>query len=247
MDSDQGVMLLLRLWEKQRLFLMNEGCLEMQGYLVGRPAPIADYAELTNEAAAARERVPVSLITAPALPSRLSSHIEQAPALKAPASIAQEEALSMILTTGACFTPIINAPEVAILGAGRSATEAVVRAGAHVLSRLAGKDCLAVAILSLRESDGFRGIRSCYRVTPIATWRAFMSRRFPFHAVSALSGANRISKNDPNLERGSGGASIFNRCAEPSERPFAEVASFAAASPMPAYGPPESILPSLRV
>jgi diguanylate cyclase (GGDEF)-like protein len=57
--------------EKQRLFLMNEGCLEMQGYLVGRPAPIADHAELTNGVAAASERVPVSLITAAALPFRM--------------------------------------------------------------------------------------------------------------------------------------------------------------------------------
>jgi len=33
--------------ELQRTFLRREGCDEMQGYLVGRPRPIADYAEMT--------------------------------------------------------------------------------------------------------------------------------------------------------------------------------------------------------
>ena len=30
---------------------MREGCDEMQGYLIGRPAPIARYAALTNGSA----------------------------------------------------------------------------------------------------------------------------------------------------------------------------------------------------
>jgi EAL domain-containing protein (putative c-di-GMP-specific phosphodiesterase class I) len=34
--------------ELQRTILRREGCDEMQGYLVGRPRPIADYAELTH-------------------------------------------------------------------------------------------------------------------------------------------------------------------------------------------------------
>jgi len=33
--------------EEQRMFLKREGCTEIQGYLVGRPRPIGDYAELT--------------------------------------------------------------------------------------------------------------------------------------------------------------------------------------------------------
>ncbi|MCJ7597956.1 MAG: EAL domain-containing protein [Methyloceanibacter sp.] len=32
----------------ERLFLLKEGCQELQGYLVGRPAPIASYADITN-------------------------------------------------------------------------------------------------------------------------------------------------------------------------------------------------------
>jgi EAL domain-containing protein (putative c-di-GMP-specific phosphodiesterase class I) len=40
--------------EDERLFLMREGCEEVQGYLIGRPAPIAHYAELINAAAAPR-------------------------------------------------------------------------------------------------------------------------------------------------------------------------------------------------
>jgi len=31
--------------EAQRMFLKQEGCGEIQGYLIGRPAPIADYAQ----------------------------------------------------------------------------------------------------------------------------------------------------------------------------------------------------------
>ncbi len=34
--------------EGERIFLMLEGCDELQGYLIGRPAPIATYAKLTN-------------------------------------------------------------------------------------------------------------------------------------------------------------------------------------------------------
>jgi EAL domain-containing protein (putative c-di-GMP-specific phosphodiesterase class I) len=34
--------------EGERLFLLKEGCPEIQGYLVGRPAPIASYADITN-------------------------------------------------------------------------------------------------------------------------------------------------------------------------------------------------------
>jgi EAL domain-containing protein (putative c-di-GMP-specific phosphodiesterase class I) len=34
--------------EGERAFLMLEGCDELQGYLIGRPAPSASYAELTN-------------------------------------------------------------------------------------------------------------------------------------------------------------------------------------------------------
>jgi EAL domain-containing protein (putative c-di-GMP-specific phosphodiesterase class I) len=35
--------------EGERQFLMREGCHEMQGYLIGRPCPIADYADLTSD------------------------------------------------------------------------------------------------------------------------------------------------------------------------------------------------------
>jgi diguanylate cyclase len=35
--------------ECERSFLMLEGCEELQGYLIGRPAPIATYAMLINE------------------------------------------------------------------------------------------------------------------------------------------------------------------------------------------------------
>jgi hypothetical protein len=38
--------------EGERVFLMREGCQEMQGYLVGRPCPIATYAALTMGVAA---------------------------------------------------------------------------------------------------------------------------------------------------------------------------------------------------
>jgi EAL domain-containing protein (putative c-di-GMP-specific phosphodiesterase class I) len=36
----------------ERVFLMLEGCEQLQGYLIGRPAPITTYAELTNGARA---------------------------------------------------------------------------------------------------------------------------------------------------------------------------------------------------
>jgi EAL domain-containing protein (putative c-di-GMP-specific phosphodiesterase class I) len=42
--------------EEQRLFLAAENCNEIQGYLVGRPKPIADYAELVGRAAAKKPR-----------------------------------------------------------------------------------------------------------------------------------------------------------------------------------------------
>jgi EAL domain-containing protein (putative c-di-GMP-specific phosphodiesterase class I) len=34
--------------EGERVFLMLEGCDELQGYLIGRPCPIAAYAKLTT-------------------------------------------------------------------------------------------------------------------------------------------------------------------------------------------------------
>ena len=34
--------------ENERAFLMHEGCREIQGYLIGRPQPIASYANLTD-------------------------------------------------------------------------------------------------------------------------------------------------------------------------------------------------------
>jgi predicted signal transduction protein with EAL and GGDEF domain len=34
--------------EAERVFLMKEGCVEVQGFLVGHPMSIAGYAELTN-------------------------------------------------------------------------------------------------------------------------------------------------------------------------------------------------------
>jgi diguanylate cyclase (GGDEF)-like protein len=45
--------------EEERVFLMREGCEEIQGYLIGRPAPIARYAELINaDTSRARGRFP---------------------------------------------------------------------------------------------------------------------------------------------------------------------------------------------
>ena len=37
--------------ESERDFLRDEGCREIQGYLIGRPQPIADYADVTRGAA----------------------------------------------------------------------------------------------------------------------------------------------------------------------------------------------------
>jgi EAL domain-containing protein (putative c-di-GMP-specific phosphodiesterase class I) len=34
--------------EAQRLFLVREGCDDVQGYLTGRPCPIGDYAHLVD-------------------------------------------------------------------------------------------------------------------------------------------------------------------------------------------------------
>ena len=39
--------------ESERAFLMREGCKEVQGYLFGRPAPIATFAEITHGSGAA--------------------------------------------------------------------------------------------------------------------------------------------------------------------------------------------------
>jgi EAL domain-containing protein (putative c-di-GMP-specific phosphodiesterase class I) len=36
--------------ESERDFLRDEGCREIQGYLIGRPQPIANYADLTRDA-----------------------------------------------------------------------------------------------------------------------------------------------------------------------------------------------------
>jgi EAL domain-containing protein (putative c-di-GMP-specific phosphodiesterase class I) len=38
--------------ESERKFLMNEGCREIQGYLIGHPQPIASYSDLTSGVAA---------------------------------------------------------------------------------------------------------------------------------------------------------------------------------------------------
>ena len=38
--------------ERERQFLMREGCREIQGYLVGRPQPIAGYCDVTSGVAA---------------------------------------------------------------------------------------------------------------------------------------------------------------------------------------------------
>jgi EAL domain-containing protein (putative c-di-GMP-specific phosphodiesterase class I) len=40
--------------EREREFLMREGCREIQGYLVGRPQPIASYHDITNGRAASK-------------------------------------------------------------------------------------------------------------------------------------------------------------------------------------------------
>ena len=35
--------------EGERIFLRREGCAEIQGYLIGYPGPIENYAELTSD------------------------------------------------------------------------------------------------------------------------------------------------------------------------------------------------------
>ena len=40
--------------ERERQFLMREGCREIQGYLIGRPQPIAAYAHITSGSAAGK-------------------------------------------------------------------------------------------------------------------------------------------------------------------------------------------------
>jgi EAL domain-containing protein (putative c-di-GMP-specific phosphodiesterase class I) len=40
--------------ESEREFLMQEGCREIQGYLIGRPQPIASYSDLTSGVAASQ-------------------------------------------------------------------------------------------------------------------------------------------------------------------------------------------------
>jgi EAL domain-containing protein (putative c-di-GMP-specific phosphodiesterase class I) len=44
--------------EEQLKFLADENCSEIQGYLVGRPKPIADYAEVIGRNAAMGAVVP---------------------------------------------------------------------------------------------------------------------------------------------------------------------------------------------
>ncbi len=46
--------------EDERRFLMNEGCREIQGYLIGRPRPIASYSDLTTGFVGARDHVPLA-------------------------------------------------------------------------------------------------------------------------------------------------------------------------------------------
>jgi EAL domain-containing protein (putative c-di-GMP-specific phosphodiesterase class I) len=41
--------------EQQRAFLAKESCDEIQGFLVGKPRPIADYAEMVGRAAPKRQ------------------------------------------------------------------------------------------------------------------------------------------------------------------------------------------------
>jgi len=44
----------------QLAFLADESCDEVQGYLVGRPRPIEDYADLVGRPPAARQEVPLA-------------------------------------------------------------------------------------------------------------------------------------------------------------------------------------------
>jgi EAL domain-containing protein (putative c-di-GMP-specific phosphodiesterase class I) len=40
--------------ERERQFLMREGCREVQGYLIGRPQPIVSYRDVTGGIATSR-------------------------------------------------------------------------------------------------------------------------------------------------------------------------------------------------
>jgi predicted signal transduction protein with EAL and GGDEF domain len=51
--------------EREREFLMREGCGEIQGYLIGRPKPIADYSDLTSGGAAAKPELHEAVLRAP--------------------------------------------------------------------------------------------------------------------------------------------------------------------------------------
>jgi EAL domain-containing protein (putative c-di-GMP-specific phosphodiesterase class I) len=46
--------------EAQHAFLVQEGCDEVQGYLTGRPFPIADYAELVGRSKIAQQNYAVA-------------------------------------------------------------------------------------------------------------------------------------------------------------------------------------------
>jgi EAL domain-containing protein (putative c-di-GMP-specific phosphodiesterase class I) len=46
--------------EAQHAFLVQEGCDEVQGFLTGRPLPIADYAKLVGRQAIAQQRYAVA-------------------------------------------------------------------------------------------------------------------------------------------------------------------------------------------
>jgi EAL domain-containing protein (putative c-di-GMP-specific phosphodiesterase class I) len=46
--------------EAQHAFLVQEGCDEVQGYLTGRPFPIADYAELFGRSKIAQQNYAVA-------------------------------------------------------------------------------------------------------------------------------------------------------------------------------------------
>jgi len=46
--------------DSQLAFLNDESCDEVQGYLVGRPCPIEDYADLVGRSPAARQETPLA-------------------------------------------------------------------------------------------------------------------------------------------------------------------------------------------